>query len=544
MRFSFSRCFGKLLTDTQAKAVVILAILIFPMNAVSQSTSARMGDLDTSFGGDGFVFTAFGTRDDDIARAVAIGPDGKIVAAGRSALETDFDFALVRYLSNGQRDNTFSGDGRVRADFGGVDVQATALAVAVQRDGKILVAGLINIASMRVSGIVARYLTNGSLDATFGGSGRVLTESGSVDIISAMAVQPDGKILLVGRSNVNDIHGDFALWRLHPNGRFDTQFGDNGLVTTNFNGDDASGVALRPDGKIIVAGQVHDPFDDNPATVDVGVARYLPSGELDTTFNGTGTERTDLGGAELPHALVLQQDGRIVVAGQTFVTNRNRNFGFVARYLSSGHRDGSFGGDGLVLIEELGQSETVSAMGLQVDGKIVIAGTAFDDFAPTTGILARLRSDGTPDTVFGDGGIVRIEFGTGPSIVNALAIQPRDGRVVVAGYNGFSGSIDFALGRFHAIACGGVVVTRIGTAGNDTIIGTSGRDVIYGFGGNDFIDGGGGNDILCGDTGDDTLVGRNGDDILRGGPGRDVCEGNSHIIGDRAVDCEVVRSVP
>jgi uncharacterized delta-60 repeat protein len=502
----------------------------------------REGDLDTSFGGDGFMFTGFGSRGNDIARAVAIQADGKIVAAGQSSLETKFDFALARYLPNGQRDITFSGDGRVLTDFGGFE---TAHAVALQRDGKILAAGTtisFSTPSGRASGIVARYLTNGSLDSTFGGSGWVLTESGTVDIISAIAVQPDGKILLVGGSNVNDNHSDFALWRLHPNGRFDTKFGDNGLVTTDFDRDGASAVALKTDGKIIVLGQVSDPFDNNINTIDVGVARYLPNGDLDTTFNGTGTVRTDFGGFERPTALAIQQDGRIVVAGHAVT---NDSFGFVARYLSSGNLDRSFGGDGLVLIES-GEADEVSAIGLQVDGKIVVAGTSFSDAVPTVGILARLRSDGTPDTDFGDGGILRIDFGTGTgiSIVNAVAIQPRDGRIVIAGHNGFSDKSDFALGRFHAITCAGVVVTRIGTAGNDTIIGTSGDDVIYGFGGDDFIDGGPGNDILCGGSGNDTLRGGGGDDILRGGPGRDICRGGAHIRGDEAIECESVTTVP
>jgi uncharacterized delta-60 repeat protein len=525
--------------------LVLLAIVVETAEVItggsaeamqSQATRPREGDLDTSFGGDGFVFTDFGSRIDN-AFAIAIQPDGKIIAAGQSSLQMAFshDFVLARYLPNGKRDSTFSSDGKVRTDFG---AQESAVALGLQPDGKILVAGTL-VTSQRASGIVARYLANGYLDATFGGDGLVLIESGSVSIIRALAVQPDGKILLVGRSNINDIDDDFALWRLHPNGRFDTKFGDNGLVTTDFDADDASAVALKPDGKIIVIGQVQDPLDDNIDTIDVGVARYLPNGDLDTTFNGTGTVRTDFGGFERPTALAIQQDGRIVVAGHAVT---HGSFGFVARYRSSGHLDGSFGGDGLVLIES-GKAHEVSAIGLQADGKIVVAGPSFDD-AATTGILARLRSDGTPDIDFGDGGIVRFDFGTGISVVNALAIQPRDGRVVVAGYNGFSDKTDFSLGRFHAITCAGVVVTRIGTAGNDTIIGTTGADIIYAFGGDDFIDGRGGNDILCGGTGDDTLIGGGGDDILRGGPGKDVCRGGSHIVGDRAVDCEVVSSVP
>jgi uncharacterized delta-60 repeat protein len=538
MRFSFSRYFGKLLILTSAKAVVILAILILPMNAIGQGTPPREGDLDTSFGGDGFVFTDFGSRIDS-AFAVAIQPDNKIVTAGMSFVNRNVtpstrvrDFALARYLPNGAPDTTFGGDGKVRTDFASDD---TVRALALQPDGKILVAGTTFTASERTSGIVARYLTNGKLDLTFGGSGWVLIESGTGDVVRALTLQPDGKILLAGRSNINDIGDDFALWRLHANGLFDAEFGDNGLVTTDFGNDDASAIALQPDGKIIVTGQVQDPSGDN---IDLAVARYLPNGNLDSTFNGNGTVRGDLGGAELPHAVSIQPDGKIVVAG---VTSTDRNSGFVARYRSSGHLDGSFGTDGSVLIE-LGTSDESTAIGLQADGKIVVAGRTTD-----AATLARLRSDGAPDTDFGDGGSVRIEFPTGEvgaSFVEALAIQPRDGRVVVAGFNGVFQRSDFALARYHAITCNGVAVTRVGTAGNDNIVGTSGDDVIHGFGGNDFIDGRGGNDIICGGFGNDTLEGGGGDDILRGNAGTDICRGEGHVLGDEASDCESTTGVP
>jgi uncharacterized delta-60 repeat protein len=187
------------------------------------------------------------------------------------------------------------------------------------------------------------------------------------------------------------------------------------------------------------------------------------------------------------------------------------------------------------------------AVALQQDGKIVIAGSANFTGGKLHFALARYLSDGTLDASFSHDGKVRTNF-AGAAEALALAIQPNDGRLVVTGYTTTSGSgfanRDFALARYHAITCNGVAVTRIGTAGNDTIIGTSGTDVIYGFSGNDFIDGRGDNDIICGGTGDDTLLGGGGDDILRGGPGSDVCRGGPHIVGDRVTDCEVVNGVP
>jgi YVTN family beta-propeller protein len=155
-------------------------------------------------------------------------------------------------------------------------------------------------------------------------------------------------------------------------------------------------------------------------------------------------------------------------------------------------------------------------------------------------------NDGSPDLTFGSNGRVTTDVGKGRhDSASTLAIQPQDGRVVVAGaWSNANGTRGFAVARYHAITCGGVVVTRIGTAGNDTIIGTSGDDVIYGFGGDDYIDGGPGNDILCGGQGNDTLRGSGGDDILRGGPGKDACRGGAHVKGDEAFDCESVTTVP
>jgi Ca2+-binding RTX toxin-like protein len=126
------------------------------------------------------------------------------------------------------------------------------------------------------------------------------------------------------------------------------------------------------------------------------------------------------------------------------------------------------------------------------------------------------------DASFKSGGVLLTAFESGRGAnAFALAIQPHDGRLVVAGrtFTHFGG--DSALARYHAHTCGGVVVTRIGTNGPDTLMGTTGNDVIFGFGGNDVIDGLGGHDILCGGTGDDTLRGGgSGTDILQGGPGQ------------------------
>ena len=318
-----------------------------------------------------------------------------------------------------------------------------------------------------------------------------------------------------------------------PNGKPDPTF-SGGTVITDF-GTEAliEDIALQPDGKIVVVGLLGGDFV---------VARYLSNGILDASFNGSGFVTTNFDGLDRATVVALQPDGKIVAAGTgTTVAG-------LARFLPHGLPDPTFGDNGKVLVNFGGGRNRVDGLALQADGKIVIAGSAFtnppqsaSDFA-----LARYRPNGTLDATFGNGGKVITDFGGNREIGLALAIQPRDGRLVLAGVSQAisSGRRDVAVARYHAITCNGVVVTRIGTAGNDTIIGTSGNDVIYGFGGNDFIDGRGGNDIICGGGGNDTLEGGTGDDILSGGPGTDICRGEAHVLGDKVSQCETVTGVP
>jgi uncharacterized delta-60 repeat protein len=340
-------------------------------------------------------------------------------------------------------------------------------------------------------------------------------------------------------------------------GDLDPSFGGDGTVTTAFGGDHlASAVSMQPDGKIVVAGFPNTAGSGH----DFALARYHANGTLDTSFSGDGKVLTDFGGSEGgAHAVAIQPDGKIVVAG---VSNASGSYDFaLARYWPNGTLDTSFSGDGRVLTDFDGGDDRAAAVALQPDGKIVIGGEASVGPLYTGSIaLARYWPNGALDSSFGDGGLVLTSFEPGSSYAAAfaLAIQPRDGRLVVVG----ASSVDFALARYHAITCNGVVATRVGTAGNDTLMGTNGPDVIVGFDGDDTIYGLGGHDILCGngghdtlyggsgndllegDIGNDTLVGGTGDDTLRGDAGTDVCDGGAQISGDTASGCEQVTGVP
>jgi uncharacterized delta-60 repeat protein len=224
----------------------------------------------------------------------------------------------------------------------------------------------------------------------------------------------------------------------------------------------------------------------------------------------------------------------------------------LARYTPHGTLDLTFSDDGTVFTgtTPAGEAEdTAAALALQPDGKLVVAGWGGFIGWNSAFALVRLTPNGALDSSFNEDGKVTTDFGSDPDgdirdRAFALALQPRDGRVVLAGSTNARGNFDFALARYHAITCGGMVVTRVGTAGHDTLIGTAGPDVIFGFGGNDTLLGFGGNDILCGGSGDDTLRGGGGADLLRGGPGTDACDGGTHGSGDTAAECETMTAVP
>lgn len=275
------------------------------------------------------------------------------------------------------------------------------------------------------------------------------------------------------------------------------------------------------------------------------------SGDLDTSFGNMGVVLSDLGqDRSRAEAVAVQPDGKLLVAGGI------GDFA-LARYLPNGRLDTTFSGDGLVTTDfGTDDYDYARAVAVQSDGKIIAAGPSYNYPTDRYDVaLARYHADSTLDTIFGGSGKVITDsegygLGAGVNIVaRDLVMQPRDGRLVVVGA-AYEGSPDHSpgpptwfLARHHAIICNGVVVTRVGTTGNDTIMGTSGNDVISGFGGNDLISGLGGNDILCGGSGHDTLRGGSGNDFLDGDAGTDKCNGGSGS-SDQAVACEQVTHVP
>ncbi|MFD3996026.1 calcium-binding protein [Streptomyces sp. NPDC058548] len=393
---------------------------------------AAPGDLDTSFDGDGRVTTDFGGTTDE-AFAMAVQADGKIIAAGR--VSPGPDFGLARYDTDGSLDTGFGIGGKVITDFGGGE---EAAGVAVQADGKIVVVGRAG-----TDFGLARYYTDGSLDTTFDTDGKVTTDFGGLDVAEGVAVQADGKIVTVGRTV-----SSLALARYNLDGSLDTSFDTDGRVITSF-GPTFLGyaVAVQADGKIVAAGEADATASANG---DFGLARYQPNGSLDTSFDSDGLVSTDFGNLnERVNAVSVQPDGRIVAAGQT-----DGQLG-LARYGTTGGLDPSFDTDGRVTTSITGANDGAFGMVLQPDGKIVAAGAAgFTDFG-----LVRYQPNGSLDTSFHTDGKVTTDFGSTHENAFGVALQP-DGKIVAAGVSG----TDFALARYQDGAAGGadVSVTKSG----------------------------------------------------------------------------------
>jgi uncharacterized delta-60 repeat protein len=251
-----------------------------------------------------------------------------------------------------------------------------------------------------------------------------------------MAIQPDGKIVVAGRTE-NPFTGidSFAIARYNVDGSLDSSFGVMGRVTTDFGGvDTANGISIQADGKIVVAGQ-------GGPNSDFALARYNADASLDMTFGTGGKVLTDFGRLDAANDVAIQTDGKIVAAGvggELFA---------LARYNDDGSPDVSFGVNGKVTTEFFGENiESATALAIQTDGKIVAIGSAISDFDPSFAI-ARYNKDGTLDSSFGAGGMVITDFGD-PSDVGVLCpparkdcsediaedvvIQP-DGRIIVVG---------------------------------------------------------------------------------------------------------------
>lgn len=469
----------------------IFAIILFAL--YTASACAQPGSLDTTFSFDGKLTTPIGGRFNE-GYSVAIQADGKIVQAGFYSSDFNkYDFALTRYNTDGSLDTSFDGDGRVSTDFAGN--QDRGFFVTIQSDGKILVAG----GSIIGSGFdfaIARYNTDGSLDTSFDGDGKINTDFlGEIDIVNSIAVQMDGKIIVAG-FRFDGMNSDFAIARYNTDGSLDNSFDFDGKVTTSIGttGDYIRSIALQTDGKIIVAGHSY-----NATNRDFAVARYNVDGSLDNSFDSDGIVTTEFAsipgtGDESASSVNIQSDGKIILVGYT--QNGSQNHFAVARYNADGSLDNSFDGDGKLTTDFGLGSATAMSSKLQNDGKLVVAGWSTADSTSSDADFAvvRYNIDGSLDTSFDGDGKLTTDIGSRFDYGNSVAIQT-DGKIIVAGINnaGYTSYIDpdFTLVRYNtdgsidsSFDIDGKVTTNFGSSndiGNSVAIQADGKIVVVGY---------------------------------------------------------------
>ena len=327
------------------------------------------GALDTSFGSAGRVVEDLSST--SRANALLVGDDGTVVVGG-SVYGSDSDFLLIRYTAGGQRDGGFGAGGLVRTGFGSGSHDYLRALLPLP-DGRLLAGGRSGDGFA-----LARYKTDGSLDSGFGAGGRVRTPMGSGGVgVYAMALQADGKVVAVGKqySTVSGHHsGQFAVARYLPSGQLDTGFGGgSGYVLLDYAGknDAAHAVALLPDGKIVVAGQAADSSGQGfPALV-----RLNADGSLDASFGSGGWRVLSSVPTGALYALALQPDGKLLLAGNAPDASFSYAAFLLARLLPDGGLDPEFG-DGGLSTTEFGGDAWIRALVLQPDGRIVVAGYA------------------------------------------------------------------------------------------------------------------------------------------------------------------------
>lgn len=418
----------------------LVVAIVAALTGFATPAAAAPGDLDVSFGAFGKVNTAFSSSADDAYR-VAIQPDGKIVVAG-NCWSTTSDFCLARYTADGVLDTAFNGNGKVVTAIGSDGDYAHGM--ALQPDGKIVLAGVCAGPS-RYDFCLARYTANGGLDATFNGTGKVITAATSTDSrIRSVALQADGKIVVAGQC-LNATVYDFCVGRYLPNGTLDSSFNRDGRVSTamGVGHSEITTALLQADGKILVTGYCY-----SGGYSRFCLARYQTNGALDTTFSSDGRVIATFGAvsANGDGGAVLQPDGQIVMSG---ACDDGAGVKFcVARFASNGTLDPTFGNAGHVLTTVGSGEAAARATALQVDGKIVVAGLC-DGVASLDFCVVRYHGTGVLDTIFGAGGKLVTPMGSADDIAESVAIQ-EDGKIVAAGRcvaaNGYP---DFCLARYE-----------------------------------------------------------------------------------------------
>ena len=422
--------------------VVALAAVVVPFapsTAQDEAVSGYLpGLLDPGFGSGGVVVSSLSPRNvdaggrhsrdyparllvlDDIDNsdelyAAALQGDGKVVVVGSAVTDDHFDIILGRYNVDGSLDTSCGTDGSINYNHRGQGSNARqehAYAVAVQGDGKIVVAGWHSDSNDGELIMVWRFNTDCSLDTTFSSDGVATTHFGTEAAYAhSVAIQGDGKIVVGGYvggqgsfrgppgNEVFVRNEDFVVVRFNTDGSLDTSFSSDGRVTTDFGTlrDEAFSVALQADGKIVAAGLSY-----NGSNQDFAIVRYNTDGSLDTTFGSDGKVTTAVGaGEDIAYSVAVQSDGKIVAGGTAEDASGKKVFA-VVRYDNDGSLDTTFGTAGKVTTSLTDTDDEAYSLKIQDDGRIVVAGYTNENLFA----LVRYHTDGSLDRFFGSAGKV------------------------------------------------------------------------------------------------------------------------------------------
>jgi uncharacterized delta-60 repeat protein len=399
------------------------------------------------------------------SRTVMVQQDNKIIQVISVFTGSYYNFGLIRYQANGTPDASFGSNGLVTTSIGKADSYANA--GVIQPDGKIVLAGSgIESVNNNNNIALARFNPSGTLDSSFGTYGKLLTRIGKHDdIANAIALQPDGKILIAGSSGDSLNVPTFGILRFNSNGTIDSTFGQNGRIAAHYGPfirfigsvyfgqyayENASAIKVQPDGKILVAGEsynasgCYDYYGGLYCSSIFAMTRYHSNGDLDTTFGVKG-KVTDSVHLYYSNETALQADGKIVVIGSNYQN------GFVTeRYNANGTLDNSFGAGGVAIQQFPLPSYGAAATGLviQPDGKIIVAGSVYKNSGSDFGVV-RYTTEGRADTSFNQTGSALLHVGetaTTGDYVSGMALQGN--KIVVGGTSYINNNSVIVLTRF------------------------------------------------------------------------------------------------
>jgi uncharacterized delta-60 repeat protein len=413
-----------------ARSIALLGVSTALLFVGATRAVAAAGALDPTFGDGGKVRTNLGGKDHD--KAVAIDSHGRIVTAGTTWDGDDYDFALARYMPSGNLDAAFGTGGLVKSDYAGGSFDYARAAAIDSRD-RIVVAGTVHAGgSYRFA--AARYKPNGSLDDSFGMDGWATAPFLSRYVhANAVAVDSHDRVVVAGTIFNDSTAENFAIVRFTSAGDPDRSFGMGGRVTTDLasgSSEYANGVAIDSLGRIVAAGDVtYDAIQ-----YEFGVARYMTNGTRDASFGSPSFSVFGNAGA-----VAIDGRNRIVVAGYFIDIDSGDATFKLARYQRDGSLDGSFGQGGQVETDFPGGIDFANAVAIDSAGRIVAAGASGDYFA-----VSRYRPNGSLDPSFGASGLVTTDFGGPKDEATSVAIDSLD-RIVAAGES----KGDFALARYR-----------------------------------------------------------------------------------------------